>query len=191
MARMLASLVLALSLSFSQVQVQANCGEDHPILKVKAEEWSSLNSSLSGRLHAGRPYGLPCFSTYKDWTGTKKNEPDAQRCEEIGASLTNSDLLIKEFGSYHNPSFGTCMNRDEKCTLSSNTFSGTTNATCFQGTVPDFYVDAREVKDIQAALVFARKRKIPVTIKNTGHDYKGRSTGPHTLAIWYVYFVLL
>ncbi|KAH7304249.1 hypothetical protein B0I35DRAFT_454763 [Stachybotrys elegans] len=77
------------------------------------------------------------------------------------------------------------MVTNEQCTLSATLEQGVIiNGTCHQGTVPDYYIDARDVKDIQLGLTFARQHKIPISVKNTGHDYKGRSTGPDTLAIW-------
>jgi hypothetical protein len=156
-----------------------------PIFAVSSEAWQSLNASIDGRLKDGRPATLPCFSTYASPSGLVSNEPDWEQCREIVDSLTNSDSLIREFGSYHNPTFATCMSHDEKCTIGVSDFPGLTNDTCYQGTVPDYYVDAHEVRDIQRSLEFARKYKIPITVKNTGHDYKGRSAGPNTLAIWY------
>lgn len=56
--------------------------------------------------------------------------------------------------------------------------------TCSLGNIPDYYVDVRGASDVQAALRFAREKKIPVVVKNSGHDHKGRSSGAGTLAIW-------
>ncbi|KAK8218080.1 hypothetical protein IWZ01DRAFT_428212, partial [Phyllosticta capitalensis] len=55
---------------------------------------------------------------------------------------------------------------------------------CHQGSVSPFYIDVRKVSDIQAAFSFARNTKTPLSIKNTGHDYKGRSSAPNSLALW-------
>src|SRR6266513_932262 len=57
-------------------------------------------------------------------------------------------------------------------------------ATCFQGSVPDQMIDVQCIKDIQAAFKFAKDTKTPLVIKNTGHDWKGRSSGPGSLALW-------
>lgn len=38
--------------------------------------------------------------------------------------------------------------------------------------------------DIQAAVSFANQYKVKMVIKNTGHEYQGRSSGPDTLQIW-------
>ena len=70
------------------------------------------------------------------------------------------------------------------------TSSGVIDANCAQGSVPDRYIDVREPSDVQEALKFAsrynrdRKGGIQVVIKNTGHDYLGRSAGPGALSLW-------
>ena len=43
---------------------------------------------------------------------------------------------------------------------------------------------ARNAQDISAAVKFAAKHSIPVVIKNTGHDYLGRSSRRNALLIW-------
>lgn len=40
------------------------------------------------------------------------------------------------------------------------------------------------MSDIQAALKFAYQYGIPVVVKNSGHDFKGRSSAPNSLALW-------
>jgi FAD/FMN-containing dehydrogenase len=42
----------------------------------------------------------------------------------------------------------------------------------------------RNVSDIEAGLQFANATGVPLTIKNTGHDYHGRSSAPGSLALW-------
>lgn len=48
----------------------------------------------------------------------------------------------------------------------------------------DYYVDVRGPSDVQEALQFANQNGIQVVIKNTGHDYLGRSTAPKALSLW-------
>lgn len=40
------------------------------------------------------------------------------------------------------------------------------------------------MSDVQAALSFAQNHSLPLVIKNSGHDYKGRSSAPDALALW-------
>ncbi|KAE9388278.1 hypothetical protein BT96DRAFT_1004344 [Gymnopus androsaceus JB14] len=56
---------------------------------------------------------------------------------------------------------------------------------CLQGSIPSYFIDVRSHKDVQAAFEFSNLLRVPVVIiKNTGHDYKGRSSAPHSLARW-------
>lgn len=45
-------------------------------------------------------------------------------------------------------------------------------------------VNASSVEDIQAAICFAEEHDLYLTIKNTGHDHLGRSSGDGSFAIW-------
>jgi FAD/FMN-containing dehydrogenase len=55
---------------------------------------------------------------------------------------------------------------------------------CAQGRVPLYAVPAKSADDIQAAINFARERNVKLVIKNTGHDFLGRSTAAGALSIW-------
>ncbi|TFA98522.1 putative FAD-linked oxidoreductase [Trichoderma ghanense] len=172
------------ALLLSAFAVHAVSASPSPVLAVPSQAWTSLNASVSGRLHIAAPAGLPCFTSYDNAWGLEASTPNAEQCQTVEAGLASSIDIIQTFGSYHNPTFSTCMARGDRCTLSASGPKGIVNSTCFQGTVPDYYVDAREVQDMQMSLEFAQKYMLPVTIKNTGHDYKGRSAGVNTFAIW-------
>jgi hypothetical protein len=45
-------------------------------------------------------------------------------------------------------------------------------------------VDASGPADVQRAIAFAASKNIRLVIRNTGHDYLGRSTGAGSLAVW-------
>ncbi|GAM91388.1 hypothetical protein ANO11243_094380 [Dothideomycetidae sp. 11243] len=53
-----------------------------------------------------------------------------------------------------------------------------------QGNIPSYYIDVSSVSDVQQAFEFATKWKVPIVVKNSGHDYKGRSAGVNSLALW-------
>jgi hypothetical protein len=79
------------------------------------------------------------------------------------------------------------MSTLETCALSyssNSTLRHPIGKTCSLGNIPDFFVDVSDVSDVQTALKFAREKKVPVVVKNSGHDHKGRSSGAGTLAIW-------
>ena len=45
-------------------------------------------------------------------------------------------------------------------------------------------VDARNVEDVQASVRFASEHDLFLTVKNTGHDHLGRSSGNGSFALW-------
>lgn len=49
--------------------------------------------------------------------------------------------------------------------------------TCDQGVVPTHVIKATKVSDIQAGVKFARKHNLRLIVRNTGHDFMGRSVG--------------
>ena len=54
----------------------------------------------------------------------------------------------------------------------------------FNSTPPAFAVAAESAHDVAAGVKFAAARNLRMTVKNTGHDYIGRSTAPDSLMIW-------
>lgn len=72
--------------------------------------------------------------------------------------------------------------------------SSVTNETCYidtpraspcgQGSVPVYGVAATAPEDIQKAVDFGRTHNLRLTIKNTGHDFLGRSIARGSLQIW-------
>lgn len=160
------------------------------VLDISPSTWKVFNCTIDGRLRSSHPFPLPCFASYHNSSGTFNNFQDAEACQNVEDKLKSSQSLVSKFGSYHNPSFATCMATGQRCTLSPDHNTGLTNETCFQGSIPEYYVDVKGVRDLQKTLLFARKHKIPITVKNTGHDFRGRSSAPNTLGIWYVFFPL-
>lgn len=58
------------------------------------------------------------------------------------------------------------------------------NKSCTLGNYVSFAVNARNSGDIIAALKFADEKNVRFVIRNTGHDYLGRSTGAGALSVW-------
>lgn len=56
--------------------------------------------------------------------------------------------------------------------------------TCTIGGYPAYVVNASTVSDIQASVNMARNSNIRLVIKNTGHDFSGKSGGAGSLSIW-------
>lgn len=55
---------------------------------------------------------------------------------------------------------------------------------CELGTYVHYAVNATGSDHIAAAINFAREKNVRLVIRNTGHDYLGRSTGAGGLAVW-------
>ncbi|KAJ7836501.1 FAD binding domain-containing protein [Mycena leptocephala] len=55
---------------------------------------------------------------------------------------------------------------------------------CSLGGFPVYIVNATTVKHVQLGVNFARNKGIRLVVKNTGHDFAGRSVGAGALSIW-------
>lgn len=55
---------------------------------------------------------------------------------------------------------------------------------CSLGTYVRYSVNATDHSDVSAAVRFAQDQNIRLVVRNTGHDYLGRSTGAGALAVW-------
>ncbi|KAJ5521264.1 hypothetical protein N7527_005379 [Penicillium freii] len=55
---------------------------------------------------------------------------------------------------------------------------------CTLGNYVDYAVNISSAEDVSHALSFAQKHSVRVVIKNTGHDYLGKSTGKGSLSLW-------
>ncbi|KAB5588743.1 hypothetical protein CTheo_7820 [Ceratobasidium theobromae] len=58
------------------------------------------------------------------------------------------------------------------------------NVTCAQGFVPVYSVAAESASDVSKAVKFASQHNLRLVIKNTGHDFLGRSSGEGAFSIW-------
>ncbi|QKX55465.1 uncharacterized protein TRUGW13939_02558 [Talaromyces rugulosus] len=55
---------------------------------------------------------------------------------------------------------------------------------CTLGNYVDYTANISSAEDVSQALQFAQKHNVRVVIKNTGHDYVGKSTGKGSLGLW-------
>ena len=58
------------------------------------------------------------------------------------------------------------------------------NGTCALGNMASYAIDVTDAASAAAGINFARENNIRLTIKNTGHDYLGRSAGEGSLGLW-------
>lgn len=149
----------------------------------------------SSRIRLMQPVAKPCYSL--DSSGSV--EKNSTRCDEITQDRTSDIFMTNEPGSYYFGNWGTCQRSGEACGIPAlesskepyNKGGGYISNTsiCHQGSVPDWYIDVQSAEDVKQVFHFATRLngtrlKQPLVIKNTGHDWKGRSSGPGALALW-------
>ncbi|PPQ65646.1 hypothetical protein CVT24_011800 [Panaeolus cyanescens] len=179
---MISSLQVWISISVLASHVLAQ-GNPHPL--PSPNEWATLNSTVQGRLGVGEPWPMPCYSQYNG----NLVAPDPSRCQFVQDNYFNVHMPRSDaYGGFSAVQFETCMATGEKCDLDwtspSNSLAFSPPQHCRQGSIPPFYVDVRNKNDVQAAYKFAKKHKLPIAIKNTGHDFQGRSSAPGALGLW-------
>lgn len=130
----------------------------------KQPEWTKLNTTVGGRLVATVPLGSPCHNP----------SYDANQCAKLQDEWRFSSIHMESSSSVMAPLFAnqSCdpfVSKEKPCTL---------------GNYVRYAVDVASPQHIAAALQFATKHNIRIVVRNTGHDYNGRSTGAGALAIW-------
>ncbi|PVH81290.1 putative isoamyl alcohol oxidase [Cadophora sp. DSE1049] len=126
--------------------------------------WSKLNGTVGGRLIATIPIGSPCHHpTY-----------NAAECAAIQNSWTSPSIHLDSSSSVMAPYFA---NRScDPFTVESSP--------CLLGNYVRYAVNVSTVSDVIAGVKFAASNNIRFVIRNTGHDFLGRSTGAGALAVW-------
>jgi hypothetical protein len=146
----------------------------------------ALNKTIQGRLYTASPLARPCYSNLEG----QAVQILATQCSELQAQYT-SGAFRTEFYS------GFMYDQDETCPSSSDSASSqcllnptdptsaiASNASCGQGSVSSHYVEISSAKDVQAAFAFAEQHNIPLSVKNSGHDYGTRNSLRGSLALW-------
>ncbi|KAK0624970.1 hypothetical protein B0T17DRAFT_507998 [Bombardia bombarda] len=128
-------------------------------------EWKQLNVSLGSALLRPIPVAAACYQ------GDFYN-------------ATTCQFLVQQAGRTH-------FWIDDPLTVLTQWPQGSTCmpvldavGNCTRGGFPEYVVNATTVKHIQAAINFARNKNLRLIIKNTGHDFGGRSMGAGSLSIW-------
>jgi FAD/FMN-containing dehydrogenase len=130
------------------------------------KEWSHFNASIGGRLLASRPSAAVCHHP----------EYNELLCASAKANWTSSDWRTAQPGAY---SAILWELGPDQCYINS-----TAEEPCEQGLVAEYTVNASSVEDVRKAVKWAKKKNLYLTVKNTGHDHLGRSSGKGSFAIW-------
>ncbi|KAJ0158908.1 putative FAD-linked oxidoreductase [Colletotrichum tanaceti] len=130
-------------------------------------KWAAFNQTVGGRLIATVPIGAVChdssFGAY-----------DEAKCAALQSSWASSETHIQTSSSvmaafFANQSCDPFVDRTERCII---------------GTYVQYAVKAASSDDYVKTIKFAQDNNIRLVIRNTGHDYLGKSTGAGALALW-------
>lgn len=170
-------LTLVLLMTWLALTITCEAREDHASPKCRCFpgdpcwplewSWKKLNTSLGGRLIATTPIASVChesqFGAY-----------DSSACAQLQAAWNDPRT------HYTSPSSPMAHYFANK---SCDPFTPP-HSQCVLGTYVQYSVNASSARHFQVALEFAKRENIRLVIRNTGHDYYGKSTGAGALAIW-------
>ncbi|OQE34805.1 hypothetical protein PENCOP_c015G05357 [Penicillium coprophilum] len=126
--------------------------------------WASLNDTVDGRLIATVPIGTPCHAP----------NYDAAACAALKANWTKPEPHLESSSSVMQTYFA-----NQTC----DPFTAKSKP-CLLGNYVNYAVNVSSSDHVVAAVNFARENNIRFVIRNTGHDYLGRSTGAGALSVW-------
>ncbi|KAL1855215.1 hypothetical protein Daus18300_011216 [Diaporthe australafricana] len=132
--------------------------------------WAALNQAVGGNLLKPHPRAAVCYDgPYYD----------AAECATISANWTNSYTHLEDPVEMFSPVYQglTCMPP-----------SIYDSKGCTAGGFPMYVVNATAPRHVQAAVNFARTTGVRLVVKNTGHDFSGKSGGGESLSIWTRHF---
>ncbi|CAE7101371.1 unnamed protein product [Rhizoctonia solani] len=174
-------------------------------LSISKSEWDAFNATVGGRLSRGVPFARDCFSLVG--TGVGPTSPGTD-CGTVQAKYLDNGAYLhvincpqfrfcleafreQLYGPREVTQWEICQKTNEGCLLDSNNPGNASAysppAVCHQGSVSPYYLDVRDSDHVAKAFAFSKKTGMPLSIKNTGHDFLGRSTAPGTLSLWINY----
>ncbi|KAJ5909252.1 hypothetical protein N7495_001934 [Penicillium taxi] len=131
--------------------------------------WAALNSSIEGNLIPVKPLAYPCHDT----------EFNVAECTMIKQNAYNSSYRSSQPGALQYSNWESWPKEDEQCYIESPR-----STICKQGRVSLYSAKVQTAKHVQNTVEFAARHNIRLVIKNTGHDYLGRSSSPNSLQIF-------
>ncbi|KAL4936698.1 hypothetical protein BDV06DRAFT_88748 [Aspergillus oleicola] len=126
--------------------------------------WNEFNKTIDGRLIATAPLGSPCHDPSYDET----------LCTQLRAAWTDPKPHYQSSSSVMAPFFANA---------SCDPFHAITKP-CLLGNYISYAVNVSAASHVSKTLSFAKKHNIRLVIRNTGHDYQGKSTGAGGLGLW-------
>ncbi|KAJ9139009.1 FAD-binding domain-containing protein [Coniochaeta hoffmannii] len=144
---------------------------DDPVWR-DTRKWKALNASVEGNLVVDIPPGAVCHNTFQGPLGNISTY-DAARCANVTASFGNEQWTVEQPAAalwtyFSGDACRPTADPTEPCTL---------------GNYPVYVVMAKKESHVKAGILFAKQFGMRLIIRNTGHDFIGRSTGWGSLVI--------
>lgn len=133
-------------------------------------QWAALNETVEGALIKSVPHASVCY---------EGPYYDEATCATITANWTNSYIHDNDPIEMLSPVY-----QGLTCQPPTLYQGGINSGNCTLGGFPEYAVAATNVKQIQAAIKFAGEHGIRFVVKNTGHDFSGKSGGAGALSVW-------
>ncbi|KAJ5288663.1 hypothetical protein N7478_001693 [Penicillium angulare] len=129
--------------------------------------WSQFDEILGGALIKTVPLAASCYPSWPEY--------DSGKCKYISTNWTVSYEHDADPASIMWPLFEgrTCLPT-----------AINTTSTCSIGGYSSYAVNVSTVAQVQLAVNFARNANLRLVVKNTGHDFNGKSTGAGGLGVW-------
>ncbi|KAF2188494.1 putative isoamyl alcohol oxidase [Zopfia rhizophila CBS 207.26] len=131
------------------------------------QTWAQLNQTVDGRLIATVPLGHVCHAPAFNQA----------QCGKLQSEWGFASLVWVP--AWPPAEFMSTWFQNNSCTP-----FGDSSAPCDLGNYVSYSIDVRSVQDVQAGLEFAQSRNVRLVVKNSGHDFYGKSTGKGALSLW-------
>ncbi|KAK7057881.1 FAD-binding domain-containing protein [Favolaschia claudopus] len=151
--------------------------EDQVPLTAPTDIWTTLSTRFGDRAVKAAPFAEPCF--------TNITSPECLSVQEL---YQNEKTRTAQASGYTWGQWETCQKTGAQCLLDfavpTDPAAASAPNTCERGSIPDYFIDVRGPEDVIGAFEFSKETGIPLVVKNTGHDFKGRSSGRNSVALW-------
>ncbi|KDQ32785.1 hypothetical protein PLEOSDRAFT_1091202 [Pleurotus ostreatus PC15] len=126
--------------------------------------WDELNKTVDGLLIRSRPVAIACHHPHFD----------EEQCNEVRKQWHSPQYLEKSSSAIQTPLFA-----NKSC----DPFSEP-DAPCAIGSHVAYSVKVASPAHVISTVKFAKEHNLRFVVRNTGHDYMGKSTGSQALAVW-------
>ncbi|OAA56221.1 FAD-binding, type 2 [Niveomyces insectorum RCEF 264] len=126
--------------------------------------WTALNRTVEGRLLKPPPPAAVCHPSQPTYS--------KEACVDVTANWTN------EFFHSESPL------SVEWDTWTNDTCLPDPSLPCSGQGYPVYVINATTPQHVKAGVDFARENNVRLIVKNSGHDFVGRSSAPYALSIW-------